>query len=83
MIYKKENEHHFQTSDLALCAALCCLGYQIENIEWRSASRAMFVIRKDKKLEGLIEKYFAHQLKVEPVNFFNFLKEIKTRIYNT
>jgi len=29
------------------------------------------------------QDYFAHRLKVEPLGFFNCLRELKTRIYHT
>jgi len=66
-----------------LCSALCCYGYQIEAVDRQNSSKAFFLIKKDERLESLIHLYFTHQLKVEPLSFFNFLKEIKTRIYNT
>lgn len=72
----------FQTSDIALCATLCCLGYQIERIDREIKSKALFIFKRDEKIDDLIKAYFQHQLKVEPLSFFNFLKEIKTRIYN-
>lgn len=75
-------ENYFKSSDIALCSALCCFGYQIEEIDKQNPSKAIFFIKKDEKLEGLVKKYFIHELKVEPLSFFNFLKENKTRIYN-
>lgn len=74
---------YYKTSDICLCSALCCYGYTIEAIERQeSSSRASFLIKRDEQLDGLIKLYFTHQLKVEPLSFFNCLKEIKTRIYN-
>lgn len=77
----KSNDY-FQSSDLALCAALCCYEYKIENITKDSSRRAVFLIKKDEQLENLIKKFWSHQLKVDPLSYFNFLKEIKSRIYN-
>lgn len=74
---------YYNTSDISLCAALCCYGYQIEAIDKQNPSKAIFVIPRDSRLDGLIQYYFTHQLTVEPLAFFGFLKEIKTRIYNT
>jgi hypothetical protein len=77
----KENDY-FETSDLALCATLCCYGYCIEAIDKQNPRKAIFLIKRDKQLDDLIQKYWTHQLKVEPMSFFNFLKEIKARIYS-
>jgi len=77
----KENDY-FESSDLALCATLCCYGYRIEAIDKQNPQKAIFLIKRDKRLDNLIQKYWTHQLKVEPMSFFNFLKEIKARIYS-
>lgn len=77
-----QKEKFFKTSDIALCAALSCCGYAIETVDRQNPRKATFLIRKDEKLEDFIQLYFTHQLKVEPLAFFNFLKEIKTRIYH-
>ncbi len=77
-----QEKDYFKSSDISLCSALCCYGYQIEAINKQNPSKAVFLIKRDEQLDGLIQLYFTHQLKVEPLSFFNFLKEIKTRIYN-
>ena len=79
-ILKENNFLH--TSDICLCATLCCYDYQIETVDRQNPSKAIFLIKRDEQLDDLIRLYFIHQLKVEPLSFFNFLKEIKTRIYN-
>ena len=76
----KQNDY-LESSDLALCVTLCCYGYQIESIN-RQGQKAIFLIKRDDKLDSLIQKYWTHQLRVEPMSFFNSLKEIKSRIYN-
>lgn len=82
MILKSINKNDYlKSSDLALCVTLCCFGYQIESMN-RQDQKAIFSIRKDNKLDNLIQKYWAHELGVDPLSYFNFLKEIKTRIYN-
>ncbi|OGL81170.1 hypothetical protein A3B21_02680 [Candidatus Uhrbacteria bacterium RIFCSPLOWO2_01_FULL_47_24] len=77
-----QESDYFRSSDISLCAALCCCGYQIETVDRQNPSKAIFLIKRDENLDDLIQSYFTHQLKVEPLSFFNFLKEIKTRIYN-
>lgn len=80
--YLKENDF-YKTTDIALCSALCCYDYQIEAIDKQNPSKAIFLIKRDEQLDDCIKSYFTHQLQVEPLVFFNFLKEIKNRIYNT
>ena len=77
-----QEKNYFKSPDIALCSALCCLGYEIEAINKQNPARAIFSIKKDEQLDELIQLYFTHQLKVEPLSFFNALREIKTRVYN-
>ncbi len=77
-----KEEDYFESPDLSLCATLCCFGYGIECINRQNPQKAIFLIKKDEQLDDLLKKYWAHQLKVDPLVFFNFLKEIKARIYN-
>lgn len=77
-----QEKYHFKTTDICLCAALCCYNYQLEEIDRQNPSKAIFLVKKDGQLDDLTRLYFTHQLKVDPLSFFNFLKEIKTRIYN-
>ncbi len=76
-----ENDY-FKSSDISLVSALSCYGYQIEAINKQNPSKAVFLIKRDEKLDDLVQLYFTHQLSVEPSAYFNFLKEIKTRLYN-
>jgi hypothetical protein len=75
-----ENDY-FVTTDLSLCATLLYSGYSLAAINKQNPSKVNFLIERDERLDGLIQKYWAHQLTVEPLSFFNFLKEVKSRIY--
>jgi len=77
-----QEKDFFKTSDLALCAALCYCGYKVEAVDRQNPTKVIFLIKRDEELDDLIRLYFTHELKVEPLSFFNCLKEIKTRIYN-
>ncbi len=83
MTKKLQEKNYFKSSDICLCSALCCYGYQIETIDKQNPTKATFLIERNERLDELIQLYFTHQLTVEPLSFFNFLKEIKTRIYST
>ncbi len=77
-----ENMDFYKTSDLSLCATLACYGYQLEAIDKQNPAKAIFLIKRDERLDDLIQLYFTHQLQIEPIAFANATKEIKTRIYN-
>lgn len=71
----------FPTSDLSLVAALCCYGAVIESID-RSTPRAVFYIRRENGLEQLVQAFHSHSLRVEPLAYFNAMKEAKSRLYS-
>lgn len=75
-----ENEK-YETSDLSLVAALCCFGATIAAVERGNGSRAVFYLHHEKGLEGLVRAFWAHSLQVDPLTYFNCLKEAKTRLY--
>jgi len=77
-----QEKDYLYSSDLCLCATLCCSGYAIEKVLRDNPKKVVFVIKKDKNLDNLTNKYFSHELNVEPLRFFEFLRELKTMIYN-
>lgn len=72
----------FQTSDLSLAAALCCFGAKIDAVDHSNSARAVFHFHREKGLDGLVQSFFAHELQVDPLVYFNCLKEAKTRLYS-
>ena len=79
---KLSKENILKSSDIAVCAAACCHGYRIEKIERETTGKAFFSIKQDERLSNLIKQYFTNELKVDALTYFNYLKEIKTQIYN-
>jgi hypothetical protein len=75
------NNEYFQTSDLTLCATLCCFGYIVDTIDNNNPSKSIFFIKRNNKLDDVIKNFWQHKLKVEPSVFFNWIKELKNRIY--
>ena len=74
MAKKLQEKEYLKSTDLNLCATLCCYGYKIEKVIRDNPSRVIFEIEIDKKIDDLIKRYFAHQLTVEPVMLFGFLR---------
>lgn len=75
------NENYYKTSDLSLVSALS-LYFPIELLETVDNRKIFFVFKKTQELENLIGMYWDGDLRVEPQQFFNQLKVIKTRIYS-
>jgi hypothetical protein len=79
----KTTNDYFTTSDLGLVSSLIASGYRVSRIDRSRSNRAVFLIKRNNKLNDLVSAYFNHQLKVDALTFFNSMKELKTRIYHT
>ena len=78
-----ENQsNQFKTSDLSLCATLVYYGYAIEKIDKTNPRKAEFIIKQNDQLDKILQDFWNYQLKVEPKAYFNFLKELKSRLYS-
>jgi len=78
----QSNSEYFISPDISLVSALTCCGYVVEEIDKQQPRRAVFHIRRDNAIEKYIQEYFADNLQVSALTFFNNLKTLKTRIYN-
>lgn len=78
---KITNESHHKIHDLALATTLS-LYFSIESTELVDNKKVLFVFLKTQELDKLIAMYWHGELRVEPQQFFNQLKVIKTRIYS-
>jgi hypothetical protein len=72
----------FETSDLPLVATLLFYGAKIASVERNKGPRATFFIQREKGLDGLIQGFYSRSLQVEPLAYFNALKEAKSRLYS-
>ena len=75
----KENEY-FETTDLNLANTIYYYGGKIETIDKRDPSRAIFVFKREKGLDEIVQSYWTHSLQVDPLRFFHCLRELKTRL---
>jgi len=75
-----ENDY-YKTTDITLATTLYCYGLKLEAIDRTNFTRATFIFKRNSELDGLIQAFWSHSLKVDPLLFFNELKQIKTRLY--
>ncbi len=80
-VFMMDTIDHFSTSDLALVALLRTEGFVLEKIDRTDARRVMFCFRPDDRLIQTVNDFWAGKLLVEPVAYFQKIKEIKNRIY--
>ena len=74
---------YFESSDLSLVAALLSCGAKIEAVERNNGPRATFCIRREKGLDELVQAFLTHSMQVDPLAYFNALKEAKSRLYGS
>lgn len=73
----------YSTSDLAL-ATLLSLWYPLEAIDrTQDANKAQFLFKRDIQLDEMVTAYWRGELKVNPQEYFNALKNMKARLYES
>lgn len=71
----------YSTSDLAL-ATLLSLWYPLEAVDrTQDVNKAQFLFKRDIQLDELVTAYWRGELKVNPQEYFNALKNMKARLY--
>jgi len=78
----KKNIDDYITSDLALASALCTY-YSVKTINRNNPNKVFFIFQKDKNFDLIVERYWRGDLKIEPKLYFQNIKILKTRIYNS
>ncbi len=76
-------EHEYQTSDLGLAVALCCLSFQITAMNRDNPKRVVFCFGGDRKaIDESVRKYWDLSLKLSPLEVFTHQKLLKQRLYS-
>jgi hypothetical protein len=81
MTILKENDF-YKTTDLALAGVLYVSGYPIEAMDRHNPSRTVFIFKRNEFTDDIVRLFLTHGAKVDPLTYFNALKEIKTQLYN-
>ena len=70
----------YSTNDLVTAVTLS-LFFPIDAIDKTDKHRVVFYFRRVDNFDATLERFWRKQLFVEPMDFANQLKSIKTRIY--
>lgn len=82
MIRLRQDELYL-TSDIALAAGIS-LWYPLEAVDWtENPHKAKFLFKRDERLDQLVASYWHGELQVNPQAYFNALKMLKARLYET
>jgi hypothetical protein len=80
MKYLRENDY-FETSDISLASSIYYFTGKLEALNKTIPSKTVFIFRRDKELDSLVQSFWSHTLTVDPLAYFGCLKELKTRLY--
>lgn len=77
----KTDTHAYSTTDIALGAYLVSIGYRMISIDRNDPKRSEFYFARGGGLDRAIELYWSNKAKVSPLDYFNSIKYLKSRIY--
>jgi hypothetical protein len=81
IIMTMNDQKNYKTSDLCLATAIS-LYFSLQGLERVSSGKAYFNFEHTDELDRLLEQYWKRELLVEPQQFFQQQKLIKSRLYN-
>lgn len=73
----------YQTRDFYFAATLCALGMELIDLDRGEPGRAAFVFRDDRRRREWTRRYFAGELRLDPVLLFNSSRGLKRAVYET
>lgn len=77
----KTNKDRFvATTDLALSAFLA-LSYPLVSLNKQEGNKFEFIFEKSPEVVSSIENFYQNKASVSPLDYFNSLKVLKSRIY--
>lgn len=74
------HDDDYETSDLALAAALIEQGYNLSHVD-TSNPRAAFIFVSSPELDISVARYWQEKLTVNPKSYFDTIRHLKSRIY--
>lgn len=73
-------EDLYATTDLSLTAVLC-LYFPLIGLQFNSPKQATFYFEKTESVIQTVDQYWSHQLRVDPIDYFFQIKQVKSRLY--
>lgn len=72
----------FSTYDLSLCCALLAVGFSLRELDYSNPSKVGFLFAREGNFDQAVEDYWNDKLLVNPRQYFNILKDLKSRLYS-
>jgi len=76
------NENRFSTTDLGLAAALRAIGVPLLRLEPQDGRRIVFVFSDNGMTTAASARYWAGELQVDALGYFNAAKTLKNQLYS-
>lgn len=77
----KTETNTYTTTDIALGAYLVSIGYRIVSIDKTDPGRSEFYFARAEGLDKYVETFWSNKAQVNPLDYFNSIKYLKSRIY--
>ncbi len=74
-------DRYFETTDFDLSVTLVCKNYVLESIETGKGGKLVFLFNKEKDIASAVDEYWSNKILVNPLEFTNVRKNLKSRIY--
>lgn len=75
-------EKLYQTNDLIVATFLIASGIPLDSMDRSDLSKVVFYFQRNEVLDSILETFWSFKASVEPRNFANVLKDLKTQIYD-
>ena len=75
------NKHTYQTSNLSLASAINIF-IPVLDVNKTNPKESVFIFPDSDKLQTIVQTFWDRTLSVSPMEYFQSLKEVKTRLYS-
>ena len=78
-----DSKEQFQTADLGLATALCCIGYKLITLDKQDKRKVSFIFKREVGIDKDSNDYWADYTEVKARSYFDNLRTLKNRIYSS
>lgn len=75
------DKKYFTTSELPLCASLICLNFSLDSLDKTNPQRTIFIFKQSKELSKAVNDFWQRKIRLEPLEYFEATRYLKSRIY--
>jgi len=76
-----KNKKYFQTTSLALAGAIN-IYYPVVEVDKTNPKESVFIFPDSEELQSIVKTFWDRTLSISPMEYFQSLKEVKTRLYS-